>query len=168
MALIKEDGTGKEDAQTYADLVELRAYSLLRGVDLSALADPAAETLLVKAMDYLQSLEYVGEQLTEDQALKWPRSGVPSVTDPEVDRPSDVIPKSLINAQMQLALEARTLELMPSSDGRQVLKRKVDVIETVYAESSSGASPSFPLVDSYLKGLLVTGLSGMTINSVRV
>lgn len=97
MAIIVEDGTIISGANSYVSVAEFQAYALARGITI--LGNP--ETLLIRAMDYIESLDYCGTRLTYTQTLQWPRYGV------WVDcRPYSVnlIPIELKNAQMQTAL----------------------------------------------------------------
>ena len=167
MALIIEDGTGKADAQSYVTAAEARSFAALRGVTLDA-TDGPVEILLVRAMDYLESLNFIGAPANPDQALAWPRKDAPMpFSDDGETYPTTLIPQRVKNAQMQLAIEAQGTDLMPSGDGRQVLKEKVDVIETQYAEgSTSVATPVFPKVDAYLNGLLDNS-SGLGLGKLR-
>jgi hypothetical protein len=166
MALIIEDGTGKDDAQSYVTAAEARAFAALRGITLDA-TDGPVEILLMRAMDYLEALDYIGTRSQADQALSWPRADADPTGDGAL--PADQVPQRVKNAQMQLAVEAQGQDLMPSGDGRQVLKEKVDVIETQYAEgSTSVATPVFPKVDAYLRGLIDNASSIGKLRTVRI
>lgn len=147
MALEVEDGTGKDDAQTYVTAEEARDFALLRGETLSA-TDSVVEVLLVKAMDWLEGQDWKGTPTSETQALAWPREDVDGYDNNE-------IPTKLKNAQCQLVLEALVYDLAPSGDGKQVIKEKVDVIETEYAPASTSAPiPAFPKVEAWIKTLI--------------
>ena len=183
MALELEDGTGKEDSNTYVTAVQARAYAAARGVTLSAV-DADVEVLLVQAMDYLeaQRAKYQGHKTwpyadvdnvahPHAQALQWPRSGV--TIDCHYNLPDNVIPVELTNAQCQLCIEVFTgITLMPSSDGRAVKREKVDVLETEYmtADDLGGAviGPSFPAVDALLEPLFNACGGGFFLRTVRV
>lgn len=176
MALIIEDGTGKDDATSYVTADQARAYASARGATLPAApggTDPdPVEALLVQAMDYLEALAYKGERTFPDvQALSWPRKCVVIDGYKLPSEGAGSIPRQLKSAQMQLAIEASTgVDLMPTTDGRVVKREKVDVIETEYMTNTDlGVSglpgPSFAKVDALLAGLLATG--GM-FQTVRV
>lgn len=163
MALIIEDGTGKEDATSYVTAAEARTYASARGVTLDA-DDAVVEPLLVQAMDYLEAQSYKGYRTFPDvQALSWPRTCV--VIDRvrlPVSGPGS-IPRQLKAAQMQLAIEASAgVDLMPTTDGRVVKREKVDVIETEFMTNTDLGvvglpGPSFAKVDALLASLLATG-----------
>lgn len=113
--LIIEDGTGKVDSQSYATVAELAAYAAGRGVALPA-TEPEQEALLINASDFLESLAidpgFLGVRKTRAQALAWPRTGVAidgfDILDTE-------IPRELKLAQMQLAIDSMTVELLPTA-----------------------------------------------------
>lgn len=140
MALVPEDGTGSNPAaDTYATVAELRAYAEKRGATVPAAGtegDAACEVLLTKAMDYLQtqSERYKGCIVLLGQPLAWPR------VDVYVDGhylPSNTIPSDIKKAQMQLAIDAQTIELLPTVNAAgqkgPVVRQKVDVLEVEYA-----------------------------------
>jgi len=97
MALVIEDGTGKADAQSYASEAEIAAYALERGITVSG----TDTELLIQAMDYIETKNFIGDKNTKEQALQWPR--INAVTDGfYID--TDEIPLSLINSQIEVAL----------------------------------------------------------------
>lgn len=101
MALVPEDGTGLENSNTYAEYTDLTAYADLRGITTLPSTQSELEALLVRAMDYIESLYFIGDKLTEEQALQWPRENV------EIDGfciDEDVIPLLLKEAQMETAI----------------------------------------------------------------
>ena len=173
MALVKEDGTGLPNSNTYVEWDEAVDYAAARGITLGT--QPEVESLLIQAMDYLEAQrgQYQGTKTYPGvQALQWPRTGV--ILDCSYSLPDNVIPVELKNAQMQLAVEVFTGNaLMPSSDGRVVKREKVDVIEREFMTGKDmGASglpaPNFPLVDALLAPLFNACGGGMAIKTVRV
>lgn len=97
MTLTVETGTIVANANSYVSTTDFTTYVTARGVSLTS----GAETLLVQAMDYIESLSYIGTKYTASQGLQWPRSGV------YIDGylfDYDDIPQELINAQMQVAM----------------------------------------------------------------
>lgn len=174
MALIIEDGTGKDDSQTYVDADAARQYAEARGIDLSN-DDTVVEQQLVSAMDYLeaQRARYQGTKTKPGvQALQWPRTGV--ILDCSYALPDNVIPTELKQAQCQLVLEVFAGNtLMPSSDGRVVKREKVDVIEREFMtgkDLGTGGlpSPNFPAVDALLAPLFEACGGGFVLRTVRV
>lgn len=149
MSLTIEDGTIVEDADSYATVAELRAYATKRGATLPAEdgpGDAACEVLLIVAMDWLaaQSERWKGVKVAQDQPLDWPRDGV---VVGGYELPSDAIPEDLKRGQMQLAIDAQTLELQPTIDAAgqvgPVVREKVDVLEVQYAAPTAQRSVSW-------------------------
>lgn len=110
MSLTIEDGTIVPNANSYVTVAEFRAYNEERLREVPA-AEADCEALLIKAMDYLQSLDYAGELVDPDQSLLWPRKCV-EVADVYLD--TDFIPKPLKQAQCVLGFLAQTIELLPN------------------------------------------------------
>lgn len=165
MALIIENGSLVENATSYASIDAARAFAEARAATLPV-DDPDLETLLIQAMDVLESLRdsFKGSKVDPaTQALQWPRMDV--VID-GYDLPITSIPKELIAAQCQLAIEANLTDLMPTGDGRDVIREKVDVLETEYAPGSGGvAQPYFPKVQAFLAPLL-KGAGGLRVGRI--
>ena len=144
MALIVETGAIVANADTFATVDELRAYAAKRGATVPA-GDEACEVLLIKAMDYLQAQEQrlKGWKVQEYQPLAWPRVGV--VVD-RYELPLDEIPRDVKSAQMQLAIDAQTIDLQPIVDVLKqtgpVIEKTVDVITTKYAAPVQGLATS--------------------------
>lgn len=154
MAIIVEDGTGVENANSYATLVELLAFAEARGV--LSIADDAeiSEPYLIKAMDYIEPLgvRFKGCKATAEQALQWPRIGVVLHGH---DFAEDAIPRELKQAQMRLAMEiAAGVDVQPTTEGQAVLREKVGPLETEYATARGDGSPMLPAVWGFLAPLL--------------
>ncbi len=157
MALVIETGAQETDADAYVAAADVTAYATKRGVVLSATTNEHVESLITKAMDFLETQEprFRGTRVSIDQSLSWPRSDVQING---FDFPATAIPKQLKNALCQLAIDADTLDLMPTSDGREVIKEKVDVIETTYAGSNSASpQPALTAFFNLLAPLLSSG-----------
>lgn len=136
MPLIKEDGSGVSGADTFVTVSEFRAFAGKRGVTYGA-SDSVVESYLVKALDLITSFEarFAGRASTP---LVFPRTGSEKFTSTE-------IPRAITDAQCFAAMEAaKGVDLLPSSFGPRVLRRKVDVIDTQYADEPAQAHiPSF-------------------------
>lgn len=181
MALIIEDGTGKEDSQSYVTAAELRTFATLRGVTLPV-DDSEVEPLLVMGLDYLGTYEgnLQGRRKNPAQALSFPRVGLTVNCAPYAD---DKIPQAVKNAQMQAALEifAGTTDLNPSTTTFPVYREKVDSIERQFmtprqlstTPDGSGFTPIYPKIDSFMFPVLQgnecpgTGVEGIT-RSLRI
>lgn len=131
MALIIEDGTIVENANSFATVAECRAFADARGLELPT-ADTDVEHLLVKAADFLFSLEgdFQGTREHVDQELPFPRDNV-WLFSKDI---SGTIPKILKQAQCRLAFDASENELLPTGSGRAVKKEKVGPLETEYQD----------------------------------
>lgn len=143
MALELEDGTGKSNAQSYASVAVLKAYARLRGATLPA-GDTECERLLIKAMDRMNGLNYIGERCTKEQALDWPRYNV--CIDGFGFESTD-LPRQLEQAQCAFAIEALSTDLMPTTQANapgSVVEETVGPVTLRY--SNDGRRNSVPAV----------------------
>lgn len=145
---IVEDGSGKTDATSYASVTDYLQFWINRGVSETESADVIKGKLNL-ATEYLNNLVYVGSKATDAQALQWPRSYVK-------DYDSDEIPKTLINACCYLASQSARLNAV--SEG--VSSESFGPVSKTY----NGRGVQFPLVDQYLKELLVPGNTLVRVN----
>ena len=76
MALVIEDGTTPANATSYSTVVEYNAFLDARYIARVAISDAQAEAYILRAMDYFESLEFIGQKANESQSLQWPRNGV--------------------------------------------------------------------------------------------
>jgi len=108
--------------QTYCDA---RNYTIV-ATDLSY--------LLIKAMDYIESLQFIGVKKTRNQPLQWPRY---SVRYDGYTLDSTQMPQMLLDALCETAIAVDQgydpLAVLP----RNIAKIKVDEIEIEYAQSTS-------------------------------
>lgn len=157
MALVIEDGTIVAGASSFATVEQVRTYATARGLSVSV-TDSVVEAQLIKALDYLTYLEpkFAGQRFSpSEQALLFPRSGVTLFGQ---DLATDAIPQQLLAAQIVLAIESASVDLLPRDSGRIIKKEKLDVIETEYFESSTTAPvPTFPQVEALLAPLFDSG-----------
>ena len=165
MALIIEDGTGVDNANSYISVAEARSFASLRSLILPA-SDSAVEVVIVKAFDYLESLDYKGNHANPPQSAEFPRRDLYLQG---VLFAQNEIPNKLKQAQSQLTYEAVNTDLQPTGNGKEVIKEKVDVVEVQYSEKGINvARPTFTTVNSFLKDLLKSGLSSGHLISTRV
>lgn len=155
MALLVETGAGIVGANSYLTVEELRAFATDRGLTLPT--DPTAvEALLVQAADFLDTKQYIGTRLTDEQGLSWPRSGTKYQTtdDPVVY----IIPANLKRAQCFLAIEAVNGSLTPAVRPGKYVKTKVDVLYVQFAsDADRAAGIRMRNVDDLLAPLLSVG-----------
>lgn len=112
MTIVVEDGTGTNPlANSYAAVADLVTFAGLRQATLTT-NEPTQEALLLKAMDYLEDLNFKGFRFKQFQALKWPRYDVIIDGWPLL---LNQIPAQLIYAQCAFAIEYQTVELLPTA-----------------------------------------------------
>lgn len=168
MALVIEDGSLVDGATSFATVAQLTTYAASRGVTNLPDTEPGKEVLLIKAMDFLASQEsrFQGARVSATQSLSWPRSGVVLFGSEFAE---DAIPKNLIDAQCQLAMDAVSVDLQPNGTGREVIREKLDVLETEYAPTGSGTlQPQLNKALSLLSILFTTGSDGFVVPVIRV
>lgn len=145
--LIVEDGTVVAGANTYVTAAQFIDYSLARGYVI----DPDdAELYIIQAMDYMESLSYIGRKSTKDQPLQWPRKDV-RIDGYRYD--TDELPIELLTAEMAVALAvSQGINPLASID-KDVSRVKVDVIEVEFS-STSASTTIVPAINVALRKLL--------------
>ena len=148
-----------------ADL-DFIAYAAARGVTVTALEAPV---LLTKVMDYLDTLDarWQGERTDQAQELAWPRSGV-FVNGRELD--SATVPAAIERAQMMLAIQAISMDLLPAIKTQQsgaVTGKSVGDVSLSYGNGSSNMAPLFPAVTTLLGPYFRLG-GGSNFNVSRI
>tara|TARA_R110000772_G_scaffold268565_2_gene396219 strand:- start:4739 stop:5254 length:516 start_codon:yes stop_codon:yes gene_type:complete len=135
MALIIEDGTIISGANSFATVAECRAFAELRGLELPA-ADAGVEILLIKAADFIFSLEanFQGYREDADQDLPFPRY---PVTLYGTELATGVIPKILKHGQCRLAYDASLADLQATGAGRVVKKEGVGPLSVEYGDDGA-------------------------------
>lgn len=170
IAIIIEDGSLVEGANSYESLENVRAYALNRGITLSAVDDELA-AMVIKSTDYLeaQACRYQGSRVSVDQSLQFPRAGV-ILNEDEV--PYNVIPNCLKSAQSQLVMALHEgFDLLPTiSPQDYVVREKVGPVDTQYADPLQvGMTPVFTAVDALLAPLFgVCASNKFILKTVRV
>lgn len=163
MAIIVEDGTGVINANSYVTYAEALAYAEARGKGTSFADDELTATFLIRAVDYLQSVDFLGYPYWVDQELNWPRD---YIYVNGVRLAYDVIPKAIKSAQIEAALLiASGIDIMPTISGAFVKREKVGPIETEYSEAFGFGSVSMSIVDALL-GPYIGG--GWGLRTVRI
>jgi hypothetical protein len=164
VALVIEDGSGVAGANSYISVSDAQAYATARGLSVTI-----TEALLIKACDYIESLraEFQGAKSDPDNALQWPRVGV-QVDGFDID--TDEIPDILPKAQAQLACDAYTRDLMPTSDGRAVTSESVaGAVSVTYSDGGDTApQPQLTAARALLAPLLDNASGGGYLQTVRV
>lgn len=160
MAFVVETGAGLADSNSFASVAEADAYFSDRGVTAwGSLTTAVKQTSLIKATDYLEatySQAWIGDKVSLAQALSFPRTNMVSEG---FYLPSDEVPNRVVYATIEMALRASTGEVLISDQSQQIVKEKVDVIETTYSEFSDPAQ-RYPYVNKLLSALLNTFTGG--------
>lgn len=143
---------------SYASEEDLASFAELRGIELPEKLSP----LLIKAMDYLEGLDWAGAKSEPRQPLAWPRVNV--ILDGH-DLPSDEIPRPVITAQCMLAVEAIDGDLLASTREAAVKTERVEGAVTMTYAVADGEvfTPSYPAAMAILGDL--AGGRGYAINS---
>jgi len=132
MALVIEDGSVVTGANSYVTLAEFKAWADSRDITYNA-DDNVLEAQILRAMDYIERLYFIGNKANENQPLQWPR------TEALIDgyyADATEIPK-----EVKIAVyEATVVEAAGYSEleiqSRKTLRERVGDIEVQYAENS--------------------------------
>lgn len=182
--LVVEDGTGLPDSNTYIAVADAISYATAMGVTLPD-GDGGAQitTWLLNAMVWLENMVYIGQQLqpaiwqngavVPGQALQWPRvdpqqqalaQTAPGALMPWMFEILAIIPSgvptNIENAQAQLVVEqCNGIVLFQSQQGGTglVSSERFDVLSTSYDVRAISRRPMLPIVDAFLRSLLVPG-----------
>ena len=133
LTLIKEDGTGKVDANAYADLADGNAYhdGHLYASAWTAATDSQKTIALVMATRLIDAeMQFNGSRANVSQALQWPRELCPDpdnvsvplsvlVPMPSGYVPYNTVPKVVVQATCELARELLIADrtLAPPGEG---------------------------------------------------
>ena len=156
--IVVEDGTVVAGANSYVTEAELTTYAADRGVTLAA----ATDVLLIKAMDYIESLAFIGDKSSEGQALQWPRNSV-YIDGYYVE--STTIPAALKTGQIATALAINSEDSPLATVERATKREKVDVIEVEYMDSAA-AQPIVKTINAAMRKILAGGGSSTTTFAV--
>jgi hypothetical protein len=129
MTIIIEDGSVVAGSNSYASASQLSAYAVARNVTVTG----TDTVLLTRAMDYIESLKFIGDKSTAEQPLQWPRLTV--YIDGYYFR-SDSIPSLLIQAQIEVALAIDAGSDPLSNIAREKRREKIGPIDIEYAPSA--------------------------------
>ena len=159
--IIVENGTVVAGANSYVSEAGLLEYANARNVVLTT----ATDVLIIKAMDYIESLSFIGDKHKEAQPLQWPRDEV------YIDRyyiERETIPKELKKGVYTAAL-AIDAELDPLRIIERATKReKVDVIEVEYMDSAASQTIVRTISSALYKILRPGGHGSSAFRVVRV
>lgn len=145
MALIVEDGSLVSNANSYVSASDFIDWADARGFTYNSY--PQIEQNILRAMDFIESLDFIGEKHEETQSLQWPRDYV-FIDGYSVE--SDEIPK-----EVKIAVyEAVKLEIDGDSKmtptERETLSEQIGDISVTYA-SSAGMKRQTPALTKALR-----------------
>lgn len=158
MALVIEDGTVVSGANSYVTLNEYRAWANARGITASD-SDTVLERYVLRAMDYLEQLMFIGNKANENQPLQWPRTEalIDGYYADATEIPSQV-KKALYEA---IKVEADGKSELLNQD-RRTIKEKIGDIEITYADNSENRTIT-PALTSALKKIVQPATTVMRI-----
>lgn len=139
LTLIIEDGTGKTDANAYADAADGDAYheGHLYATAWTGATAAKKDAALVMATRLIDSqFQFDGGKVKETQALQWPREGC---HDPDAGSPvaSNVVPKMVIQATCEMARELLIADRTASPAGEGMKYQNVGTTQTGYDKSDT-------------------------------
>ena len=149
MTLVVEDGSKVTGANTYITLAEFKAWADARGVHYNSDAHVTRDIL--RAMDYIEELLFIGVKETRDQALQWPRVDV--VIDGYALDVGE-IPKELKNAAYELVKAIIDGDNKLNPVRRQIVREKVENGIDVTYKSNAGMQRHTPAVTRALRKLI--------------
>ena len=132
MALVIEDGSVVSGANSYVTLAEFKAWADARDITYNA-DDNALEAQILRAMDYLERLFFIGNKANENQSLQWPR------TEALIDgyyADATEIPKEVKTALYEATVVEAAGYSELENQSRKTLREKVGDIEVQYADNS--------------------------------
>src|SRR5512142_2314370 len=149
LTLVKEDGTGKTDANSYADVADGDAYfegHLYATAWTGATADAKAAALVMATRLVDAQFQFRGFRSHSEQALQWPRTECPEpdrggggwgVRSPEcVD--AGVVPAAVWEPTCELARELLIADRTAAPPGEGILSEHT----SAYSRDAMGVSSS--------------------------
>ena len=146
--LIVETGQSLSDANSYVSLADYKAWADARGLTYGT--DTALEQQILRAMDYIESLYFVGVKHTELQSLQWPRDRV--IVDGYSVETTE-IPKELKRAVYEAVKIEIDGDSKLSAVDRETMSETVGDISITY-KSNSGMTRQTPALSFALRKLV--------------
>ena len=170
LTLIKEDGTGKADANAYANVADGDAYHaghLYASAWTAASADQKAVALVMASRLIGTEYRFAGTRAVATQSLQWPREDCP---DPDTGEavPENSVPKPVVEATCELARELLIVDRTAAPVGEGLSYQNNGSVQTGYDKADT--RPIIPkLVQAMLAkfGALTKGKTG-AVKLVRV
>ena len=123
LTLIKEDGTGKIDANSYAAVTDSDAYHaghLYASAWTGATADNKAAALVMASRVIDAEFQFNGVKASAAQALQWPRSDCPDPDAAGEDVADDLVPRPVVSATCELARELLAIDRTAAPPGEGI------------------------------------------------
>jgi hypothetical protein len=175
IVIIKEDGTGKVDANSYADVADGNAYHAghLYATAWTAASDDQKAAALVMATRLIDAeYQFNGVQTTNEQSLSWPRYRCPDPDRDTVARitrllmwdnwlPENLVPKNVVAATCELARELLIVDRTAAPPGEGLKYYNAGGVQTGYDKTDTRPVIS-PVAQAMLIkfGSLVSAKSG--------
>lgn len=151
LTLIKEDGTGKPDANSYATVADANAYCdghLYATAWTNATDDQKAVALVMATRLIDAEWQFNGTRTTAGQALQWPRAMCPEPDNVHVPIsallpiPSDyvrydTVPKAVIQATCEMARELLITDRTVAPAGEGLKYVNVGTTQTGYDKTDT-------------------------------
>ncbi len=151
LTLVKEDGTGKADANSYADVADGDSYfegHLYASAWTAATADTKAAALVMATRLVDSQFQFNGYRAHETQALQWPRERCPdpdrnavtsSLQSPVLSSfvPNDVVPTGIAFAVCEMARELLIADRTAAPPGEGISSTQTS---TASHDSAGGSS----------------------------
>lgn len=156
MAIIIEDGTMPEGANSYATIEICDQWQAERGstVWLAGVDKERKDAALIRATDYLNGLKWVGRKAAPGRIMAWPRIDASDADGWVV--PPDSVPQAVVFAQCYLAglaLGGKDLQPLLERGGR-IQSEKVGDLNTTYFDDAADRDVYTVLYD-LLRGLVL-------------
>jgi hypothetical protein len=160
VTLVKEDGTGRGNANTYVDVADGDAYfqgHLYASPWTTSSADSKAAALVMATRVIDAEFQFNGTRTKEDQALQWPRS---DCRDPDRGDANwgirsagyvepDVVPAAVIRATCEMARELLIVDRTAAPPGEGIAATQTSQASSgVDSGTSSMSSTTYSKVDT--------------------
>ena len=137
LVLIKEDGTGKVDANAYAEVANADVYHeghLYATAWTGATADNKAAALVMATRLIDSQVRFSGFKANELQALQWPRR---DCLDPDlgIATKSNAVPKEVIDATCEMARELLILDRTAAPPGEGLKYENIGPNQTGFSKT---------------------------------
>lgn len=175
MAVTIDATAGGASSNSFATLAEAEAYMVgrLNGSLWDAATDDNKNRALVEATRELNALAWEGDRVDTTQALAWPRQWAVNPDDPSLDYYDlTEIPDRVKWATEELAfqfIKAGTTDVAALDSADNVIRKKVDVLETEYSEPYARARglDRYPRVMNWVRPLLSGNPGGVVVRTLR-